>query len=704
VVFAVVVLVALVAPPVPAAPSDPAWTIAYDEEVSGDLVVAGNSVTRCPPDADVCRAAEQGTANGALNNDYAMVWTDTDDDSGTVTSSSARLAVPAGARIVHATLSWSGTLQDGSSGQCGRSGQWPAGSPGRVVLAVGGAAASALSSTSFFAAPAAAGSDRWYSAHAEVTDRVAGRRGPVELTVGNVWTGQGRDCVGGWAVTAVWARDGAPRHRVTVYTGHQRVDSGPVHTTLRPPALRAAGGTTRLGVVALEGDRGIGNDTLRVGGRALPEPTGLGGPDNFFVAGATGASDPAHPDNMSVDAKVVELGPDVVRPGATEVDVLATPSRDHFLLDVLALSVPLPGITLTTTVDRPVVHVDEDVTQRAVVTNTGALPLRGVEVAFGMDPACATTVGGLAAGEHTEVRCTGRPGATDLPVSARATDPGGGAVTARASASVHVIRPALAVRVTTPHAVVVAGETVDHDVVITNPGDVPLSAVRLRAPGCDRVVAAALAAGASLTVRCTATAAPDPVTASAVDELGKPVTASSPAPYRIVRLGLTIDVVVPDEPPPAGEAMTLTVRVRNTSDVSLTNVTVSGEPAACHRSVPALAPGEAIVYTCRVVVDGPMRVALVASGLPTLPGRPTTVAFTVRRTAVVDLAPRTEPVRPEPAQNPVVAPPPPTPPEPRRASDSGPLRSPVTPAIIAVLGVLVMTVSVGGLSAATRPR
>ncbi len=140
VVAVVAVLVSLVAPPVPAVTRGAGWTVAFDGEVTGNVVTAGNAVTRGPPapDAAACRDAETGVANGVLNNDYPMVWSDTDDDPRTETSSSALLDVPAGARIAHATLAWAGVLRDGSTGLCGRTATWSSGSPRSVTFAVAG--------------------------------------------------------------------------------------------------------------------------------------------------------------------------------------------------------------------------------------------------------------------------------------------------------------------------------------------------------------------------------------------------------------------------------------------------------------------------------------------------------------------------------------------------------------------------------------
>jgi hypothetical protein len=124
---------------------------------------------------------------------------------------------------------------------------------------------------------------------------------------------------------------------------------------------------------------------------------------------------------------------------------------------------------------------------------------------------------------------------------------------------------------------------------------------------------------------------------------------------------------------------------------------VTGEPAACERSLPDLAPGAATVHTCRVVVTRPVTLALAVSGIPALPGLPSTATITVRHASTVAPAPANR--LPDSTSAPVA---PPAPAPRHEVADDGPLRSPATPALIAVLGVLVMTVSLGGLSSATR--
>jgi hypothetical protein len=218
------------------------------------------------------------------------------------------------------------------------------------------------------------------------------------------------------------------------------------------------------------------------------------------------------------------------------------------------------------------------------------------------------------------------------------------------------------------------------------------------------------------------------------DELGETVGASASAEFTVVHPSLDLVVTGPDRPVAPGGTATVTVRLRNTSTIAIADIRVTGTPAACERTVGTLDAGADAVYTCLVTVTGPTTIALTVLGLPVIGGTVvTTSGYQVTQTTTLRLAaappppttttrpppppptttpPRVVPTTP-PARSAVVPPPPPpttTPPPPpvhKAALDekAGPLHSPATTAaVIAVLGVLVMTVSVGALGAASRPK
>jgi hypothetical protein len=328
----VVFLVYATAPPVAAA-TPAQWTAEFDQQVHGDFVTVGNTVTVCPPSPSAarCRAVEGGVPAGPAgeNDENWMRWADVDGRPETYDSSSARVPLPAGALVRHAVLTWAGDLGDGT-GRCSR-GVRPPGSPLTQSVTMVAAGVTTVLRPGLFEVrgdPWRPGLDRWYSAHADVTDALRGLRGPADVMVGDIWTPQGRACFGGWSLVVVWEKPQAPPRQVTVYTGHQRVHWG------RPGCVRLReAGPVMLGVTAFEGDLGLAGDAILVGGRAqTPRPPASA--LNAFVSDAEGALKPKHVSNMAVDAKRLRLdpGPDP----AEEIDLVTR--RDDYLVATLAVS------------------------------------------------------------------------------------------------------------------------------------------------------------------------------------------------------------------------------------------------------------------------------------------------------------------------------------------------------------------------------
>ncbi|WP_143266190.1 hypothetical protein [Amycolatopsis sp. KNN50.9b] len=324
-------------PPVAhAAPAAP-WAVVFDQQVAGDFVTVGNTVTVCPPDAGavLCRVAEGGVAVGppGQNDRYRMVWADVDGRPETYNSSTARVPLPAGARVRHAELTWAGVLGDGA-GPCAR-GTRPPGSPQTQPVTLAAAGAVTVLRPGRFTIRRDGprpGLDRWYSAHADVTGALRDRPGPLDVTVGNIWTPQGAGCFGGWSLVVVWEAPSAPPRHVTVYHGHDRI---------RPHRgdcvrLREAdpGAPVTLGITAFEGDLGLTGDAILAGGRVLrPGPPATTA--NAFVSAAAGAVNPRHRSNMAVDAQDLPAHPG---PDGEPLRLGLVTRHDDFLVATLALS------------------------------------------------------------------------------------------------------------------------------------------------------------------------------------------------------------------------------------------------------------------------------------------------------------------------------------------------------------------------------
>ncbi|CCH32250.1 hypothetical protein ABZ816_34190 [Actinosynnema sp. NPDC047251] len=751
------VLVLWIATPVLAAenPPQPSLPVDFDQTVYGDVTVIGNAVLGCPPDDDthdpqfparLCREAQsrRGSGVSAQNNGHWMTWTDVDGDPATYNSSTATLDVPAGASVAYAKLGWAGATARSSTAPCGRRGERPPGEPAlqAPVLAVGGKT-TALGPRRFTYtvdhADALGPTDQqFYSAQADVTAefRAVATGRPVPVTVGNIWTPQGRDCFGGWALTLVWSFDRAhqeapARRHITVHSGHVRVQSQQRQVQARLAGVRPTGGRARIGVTAYEGDWAQPADRLLVNGQAQADPGG-GGTDNFFSSYALGNPEPVN--NLSVDAKVVEVAAAALPPADPDALLDLSGRTDAFLVQGAAVSVPLPELVVTIRPDRPAVHAGDPVDHTVEVTNTGEAPARDLAARIAGGPACARLPDELAGGASAAVACRTEAAADDHPVTVEVggSSLAGDRLAGTATTSVEVLRPAIGVVQTVEPDVVVDGQTVTVDVRVENTGDTPLSGLRLDhdvLEACDRADAGTVDPGQAVTVTCEVEAGvtdvADTVTVTGSDRLGLATTASATAGFSVVNPLLTLSAVWSADAVRAGETVAITVRVGNPGRIAFDDVAVEGEPAECRRMIGELPAGATVTYTCEVVVERDLRTDLTVVGTPRLAGAD---AAKYRRSAsapvrVTVLAPELE----------APVPPPPTPPEQVRPEQVPPEQvtpgqvppepapeNPVTPAptypvahsqpaakpVIALIavaaGMAIMVVTAAGMAAARK--
>ncbi|MEU6129031.1 hypothetical protein ABZ805_07650 [Saccharopolyspora sp. NPDC047091] len=270
--------------------------------------------------------------------------------------------------------------------------------------------------------------------------------------------------------------------------------------------------------------------------------------------------------------------------------------------------------------------------------------------------------------------------------------------------------PALSLRTTTAPRAAHPGDPLTQTAVVTNTGDAALfgTVVSLGAGPCHDVVGG-LHPGDARTVTCDGTAPADgEVTARAVGMTYTGFATTARATAQVDRPAPPAEPSVSLEILPVRDGA-VPVRVRNTSTVPLLDVAVTGEPPACHRSLGTLEPGAETTYTCPARPGDVVRLAVSARSLA---GQVTAADATLVLPPAPPPAPAppvpppAEPAPAVPAPPPAARPaPPPLEPAVEELADSaGPRESPAqTAGFIAVLGVLVMMVSVGALSSATRP-
>lgn len=651
---ALVAAPALVAPgPAEAAVVTP-LSLVYESTVFGRATSVGNGVMRCPTASDgvnlragtsyeACAAAQAGTVPAGLltnNNEYSMRHQDDDALPETFDASSARLTVPAGAEVRYAVLTWGGHTGEYRAAGGGTSAirscnvigqqyaaQFPTSLPPAPAAAspeaqapglqIGGGARvevvpDAVTRDSLAAWPTS--SDRFYTGIADVTAllRAAAPAGDVDVTVSNVWAPAGVNCAGGWGLTVVWAFD-APQpgvieyaNRVSVHAGHVRQGSADAPSSVQVSGFEAASSTNRVGIVAYEGDRGHVGDRFSINGTDVPEPTGFGTLNDYFVSAANGSTSPAWPVNFSVD--VNELGTSLVPAGSTDATLGFRTNGDGYWLQAVWLETPEATVDVTKTADIARGRTGDPVTWTITVTNPSPARLASIRVTDALEPACDREVPTeqVVSGSYT-YSCTSTLGADSVVNTAvvTAVTEAGATLVADAAAAVEVIHPALTVTKTADRALYRDGEQARFEVVTTNTGDTPLTQVTVadaRVPGCSAVVGA-LAPGESRSTTCAATAplpgGANTATATGLDVLGRGVEATGSVPVPVAAPALTVRKSVSAPRVAPGGTVRFTVEVTNTGDVRLDDVVLDDDAVpGCSARFGTLLPGESGRTTC----------------------------------------------------------------------------------------------------------
>ncbi|MGY5082061.1 hypothetical protein ACWIGX_34025 [Streptomyces nigrescens] len=249
-----------VAAPAPMESARIPFTERYHATQHGGIARAANSSVTCKTaagrTATPCAAVQQGGAGA--NGHYRMAYIDVDSDARTANSSSATLRIPAGSRVSYARLYWGGSLRG--------SGQKAAKDNGRVLLAEpGGRYRQVRADTMTGHRPHSA--TEGFQASAEVTGLVRNSGGGA-YTVAQINMATGHSTAGvwgGWTLVAAYENKKQPLRRIALWDGFQSLGADRRELSVRLPGLRIpANSHGRAGVVAYDGDRGHGNDTLTV--------------------------------------------------------------------------------------------------------------------------------------------------------------------------------------------------------------------------------------------------------------------------------------------------------------------------------------------------------------------------------------------------------------------------------------------------------
>ncbi|WP_236808345.1 DUF7507 domain-containing protein [Amycolatopsis albispora] len=270
-----------------------------------------------------------------------------------------------------------------------------------------------------------------------------------------------------------------------------------------------------------------------------------------------------------------------------------------------------PGISIEKTADEGPFHAGDQVTFTIKVTNTGDVPLTGVEVTDPIAARCARTIGDLEPGGSSTYTCTMTAPDDDVTnvATVTGTPPTGPDVSTQDDAVVDVVHPGVQIDKSAEPGQVRPGDEVTYTITVTNTGDVPLTAVTVtddKAPGCGFTLAQ-LGAGATETRTCTVVVSEDVTNTASVtgtDPTGRQVTGTDEAEVDVIGPGITVTKTGPAKPVLPGQKVTFTVVVENTGDVPLTDVRLTDEVApGCAVAIGSLAVGErAEPVTCEVTM------------------------------------------------------------------------------------------------------
>ncbi|WP_157749652.1 DUF11 domain-containing protein [Jatrophihabitans sp. GAS493] len=597
-------------------------SLAFDQQVYGDALLAGNANLACPAGNTACTSAttRSGTQSSGVNDNFYMTQTGADTGKNWFNSSSIRLTIPTGASIAYARLLWAGdtgVFRTGTNStvtsRCNTSNSPSAVQPPGaaastpVQLTVGANPTIAVGAGRYTAdtiSNVAVNQPQFYSAAANVTPSFANAPTgtPLTITTANVWTPAGFGCMGGWSLVLVYSYPAADpvnaptKREVFVYDGHVRQNSTDSPTTTSISGFRVSGQAT-VGVVAYEGDWGITGDQLSINGTAQTDPAGPGASNtNFFTSFAQSTYPNTAVNNFSVDAKQFPVAPTVIKPGDTAASLSFSTSGDSYLAQELVMSVPIPVLQITKTASPSTVHAGDTVTYTISVTN----PVVGstatsVVVNDPVTPACNKNIGNL--NGTTTYTCTGVAGSSTFTnvANVSGTDAQGDALSGAGQAVVTVLSPSISISKTADKAAYRVGETVTYTITVNNTGNTSLASVAVTdatTAGCARAIGT-LAAGASTTYTCTATAPvsgnSNTASVSGADSLNRTVTNSSTVPVPTIRPALTLaKTATPTTVNAAGKTVTYSFRVTNSGDSTISSISIADTLTAPAGPVPVI--------------------------------------------------------------------------------------------------------------------
>jgi uncharacterized repeat protein (TIGR01451 family) len=367
-----------------AARADRGFAGRFSADANGGITIAANTLESCPESAAGCADARSATGSALNNNDFAMQYVDADSERATFDSSSSRLELPAGARVLFAGLYYGARTDPGTRGARPRDATPEAlrtvelKAPGDAAYTRLGERGSTLDQSTEIKGS--------YQAFHDVTDLVA-QAGAGEYTVADVQAATGVDRYAGWSLVVAYEAPGDPPRNLTVFDGLQSVTRGQPAVTIPISGFRtplSGPVRTQLGFVAYEGDLGSGGDGAALDGKPLSDA--VNAPNNFFDSGISvdgrpvQSKTPDYRNQLGFDAKLVRAD-GILTNGATGADISLRTSLEQYLPGVVTFATDLyaPDVHATKAVEdltRPGELAQAGDRLRYTITyrNTGAEP------------------------------------------------------------------------------------------------------------------------------------------------------------------------------------------------------------------------------------------------------------------------------------------------------------------------------------------
>ncbi|KOV98704.1 hypothetical protein ADK65_20380 [Streptomyces sp. NRRL B-1140] len=279
------------------------FTERYRALQHGGIVRAANASITCRA-AESSSCSETQAGGPGVNGDFDMFYVDVDRDANTYNSSRGEVRLPSGSRVTYARLYWGGNLRVGE--------QKPPQDNERVLIAEPGGEYKELIADTTVGHRVMDGMDA-FQASADVT-RLVREAGAGLYTVAQINIAMGRSTAGawgGWTLVVAYENPAEPLRHLAVWDGFTPLGAVEIGMGGLDFAADAWG---RAGLVAYNGDRGTGGDSLTV--TAGQATTALGNSANprddvlnstISEPGTDAARTPAHGNTLGYDSDVFDL-------------------------------------------------------------------------------------------------------------------------------------------------------------------------------------------------------------------------------------------------------------------------------------------------------------------------------------------------------------------------------------------------------------